>query len=209
MLVDKNIIDALKNQGIEPDIPQLDFIHEAIKIQPTKKNLLLRLVIPKRAPSTSGIYLWGKVGRGKTIILRSIYKQLNLRKAEFHYLDFMRLIHSKLKEYKGSKNPLDKVNNYFYSKYDVLLIDEFQVEDVADAMILSNIIKAFIDNGIYLFLSSNAHPNELYKNGLQREKFIEVMKFLQERVEVFELEGEHDYRLKTVSYTHLTLPTKA
>ena len=198
MLVDKNIIDALKNQGIEPDIPQLDFIHEAIKIQPTKKNLLSRLFIPKRAPSTSGIYLWGKVGRGKTVILRSIYKQLNLRKAEFHYLDFMRLIHSKLKEYKGSKNPLDKVNNYFYSKYDVLLIDEFQVEDVADAMILSNIIKAFIDNGIYLFLSSNAHPNELYKNGLQREKFIEVMKFLQERVEVFELEGEHDYRLKNI-----------
>ena len=97
MLVDKNIIDALKNQGIEPDIPQLDFIHRAIKIQPTKKNLLSRLVSPNRAPSTSGIYLWGKVGRGKTVILRSLYKQLNLTKAEFHYLDFMRLIHSKLK----------------------------------------------------------------------------------------------------------------
>jgi cell division protein ZapE len=198
MLIDKNIIDALKNQGIEPDIPQLDFIHKAIKIQPRKKNLLSRLVLLKQTSLSSGIYLWGKVGRGKTVILRNLYKQLNLKKAEFHYLDFMRLIHSKLKEYKGSKNPLNKVNSYFCSKYDVLLIDEFQVEDVADAMMLSNVIKAFLNNGIYLFLTSNAHPNDLYKNGLQREKFIEVMKFMQEKVEVFELQGEHDYRLRNI-----------
>jgi cell division protein ZapE len=198
MLIDKNIIDALKNQGIEPDIPQLDFIHKAIKIQPRKKNLLSRLVLPKQTSSSNGIYLWGKVGRGKTVILRSLYKQLNLRKAEFHYLDFMRLIHSKLKEYKGSKNPLDKVNSFFCSKYDVLLIDEFQVEDVADAMMLSSVIKGFLNNGIYLFLTSNAHPNDLYKNGLQREKFIEVMEFMQKRVKVFELQGEHDYRLRNI-----------
>jgi cell division protein ZapE len=118
-----------------------------------------------------------------------------MKKKEFHYIDFMSLIHSKLDELKGRKNPLESVVVYLDRNYEVIFIDEFQVEDVADAMILANIIRMLIKRNIYLYLSSNAHPDDLYKNGLQRRKFIEAMQFMQTKFLIHKLVGQNDYRL--------------
>ena len=198
MLTNKSIIDDLKIQGIKPDIAQIKIIDIAVNNQPKKESLLSSFLKKNSSSNNLGIYLWGDVGRGKTAILKTIFKNLDQKKASFHYLDFMKLIHTKLKENKGSKNPLDKVSSFFTTYYEVIFIDEFQVEDVADAMILSHIFNKFIEKDIYIYLTSNAHPDDLYKNGLQRRKFIDVMKLLQTKILVLELDGEYDYRLKNI-----------
>ena len=106
MLTNKNIIDALKIQGIDPDIAQKEFIDIAIKNQPKKKTFLLKTFqLTRNKNINNGIYLWGEVGRGKTLILRTFFESLQMKKKEFHYIDFMSLIHSKLDELKGRKNP--------------------------------------------------------------------------------------------------------
>ena len=80
--------------------------------------------------------------------------------------------------------------------YDLIFIDEFQVEDVADAMIIGDLLNKIIDGGMKLILTSNAHPNDLYKDGLQRQKFIKSMDILKEKILVYKLEGDIDYRTK-------------
>ncbi len=199
MLSNKNIIDALKNQGIDPDIAQKEFINIAVSKQPKKESFFYKIFpLFKKNNLNNGIYLWGEVGRGKTLILRTLFKSIKMKKKEFHYIDFMNLIHSKLDEYKGRMNPLDSIATFLKLNYEVIFIDEFQVEDVADAMILSNILKLIIKKNIYLYLSSNAQPDDLYKNGLQRKKFIEVMRFMQTKLLIYKLEGQNDYRLKNI-----------
>ena len=196
MLSNKNIIDALKIQGIDPDIAQKEFIDIAARNQPKKKSFLLKTFrLTRNKNINNGIYLWGEVGRGKTLILRTFFENLQMKKKEFHYIDFMSLIHSKLDELKGRKNPLESVVVYLDRNYEVIFIDEFQVEDVADAMILANIIRMLIKRNIYLYLSSNVHPDDLYKNGLQRRKFIEAMQFMQTKLLIHKLIGQNDYRL--------------
>ena len=199
MLSNKNIIDALKIQGIDPDIAQKEFIDIAIRHQPKKIPFLSRTFwLTNNKNTNNGIYLWGEVGRGKTLILKTFFENLQMKKKEFHYIDFMNLIHSKLDDVQGRKNPLESVVNYLDRNYEVIFIDEFQVEDVADAMILANIIKILIKKNIYLYLSSNAHPDDLYKNGLQRKKFIEAMKFMQTKLLIHKLIGQNDYRLLNI-----------
>ena len=85
------------------------------------------------------------------------------------------------------------------SKFKVILIDEFQVEDVADAMIIGNLLNQLIINGVELYLTSNAHPDNLYKDGLQRQKFMKAMNFLKNNLNIYELGGAMDYRTRNIA----------
>jgi cell division protein ZapE len=110
----------------------------------------------------------------------------------------MNFIHSELNKNSGSKNPLSKVSKILTKKTSLIFIDEFQVEDVADAMIIGDLLIKIIDSGTKLILTSNAHPDSLYKDGLQRQKFMDSIKFLKKRVDIHELNGDIDYRTRNI-----------
>ena len=187
----QNIIDKLKNQGLKPNINQIELISKLNDIKIKKRKIF------EPNNSNSGIYVWGDVGRGKTLITKEFLNtKSNEKIKDFHYIDFMNLVHLKLNTLSGSKNPLKMLSKSLNKDYDLIFIDEFQVEDVADAMIIGDLLNKIIDGGMKLILTSNAHPNDLYKDGLQRQKFIKSMDILKEKILVYKLEGDIDYRTK-------------
>ena len=197
MFDSQNIIDELKNQGIEPDSSQIELIRKLCRIRFNKNNFL-NLKFFKNT-SCSGIYIWGEVGRGKTLITSAFLKKCtSIKFKSFHYIDLMKFIHSKLTEYAGKKDPLKLIKKDLSTECQLIFIDEFQVEDVADAMIVGNLVNALVDDGLKIILTSNAHPDDLYKDGLQRRKFLNAMEMLKKKVEVFKLVGEIDYRSKQI-----------
>ena len=198
MLVSQNIIDELKNQGIQADSSQIVLINKLCSLELNKKTLFNFRIIKKKKKRL-GIYIWGDVGRGKTLITQTFIKNcLDICTKSFHYIDLMKYIHKKLSDYSGEINPLKKVKKALQKDCQLLFIDEFQVEDVADAMIIGNLISELIEDGINIIITSNAHPNDLYKDGLQRKKFLDSMEILQQKVEVYELNAGIDYRTKTI-----------
>ena len=197
MFKSQNIIDELKNQGIEPDSSQVQLINQLCSIKFNKNNFLNFKFL--KNTSSSGMYIWGEVGRGKTLITNAFLNTCtNINFKSFHYIDLMKFIHRKLTEYVGKKNPLQQIKKDLSSECQLIFIDEFQVEDVADAMIIGNLITDLVDHGLKIILTSNAHPDDLYKDGLQRKKFLNSMDVLKEKVEVFKLDGEIDYRSKQI-----------
>ena len=195
MPIHENIIKKLKSKDITLDRSQLDFIDIFNKHKPKKSRLFFTL----SKNVVKGFYLWGEVGRGKTLLLNSIYDELNLNKARFHYIDFMQSIHKDLKELSGKKNPLDIIADSLVSSYEVIFIDEFQVEDVADAMLITNLFKKLFEKDIYFLLSSNAHPANLYLEGLQRQKFMSAIDLMEKHLNIHELNGDKDYRISLIS----------
>jgi len=194
MPIYENILKKLNSKDITLDRSQLDFIDIFNKHKPKKSRLFFTL----SKNIIKGFYLWGEVGRGKTLLLNSIYDELKLKKAKFHYIDFMQLIHKDLKALSGKKNPLDIIADSIVSDFEVIFIDEFQVEDVADAMIIGNLLNQLIQLDVILYITSNAHPNDLYKDGLQRQKFIDAIKILQKKLNVHKLDGIIDYRTRNI-----------
>ena len=196
MSATQNIIDALKNQGANPDLAQLNLIQKLVNLK-IYKSFSLSKMFSKQIDC--GIYIWGDVGRGKTLITNEYIKQVQDNSIKsFHYIDFMNFIHSELNKNSGSKNPLSKVSKILTKKTSLIFIDEFQVEDVADAMIIGDLLIKIIDSRTKLILTSNAHPDSLYKDGLQRQKFMDSIKFLKERVDIHELKGDIDYRTRNI-----------
>ena len=192
----QNIIDNLKNQGIDPDLAQSNLIEELKKTSPKNNSFIDK--IKKNKSLFKSFYVWGDVGRGKTIILKSFVKNLDLKVIDFHYIDFMQSIHNELSSLSGKKNPLDHIAKSFSKKYEVIFIDEFQVEDIADAMIVGNLLNQLIERNVFIYITSNAHPNELYKDGLQRKKFQDSMKLFQKEAKVYKLDGDKDYRTRNI-----------
>lgn len=192
----QNIIDNLKNQGIELDFAQSNLLNELVNSTPKSKSLINR--IKKNNSPIKSFYVWGEVGGGKTLILKSFIKNLNLRVIDFHYIDFMNSIHNQLSEFSGIKNPLDSIAKSFSKQCDILFIDEFQVEDIADAMIIGNLLNQLIEKNIFIYLTSNAHPDDLYKDGLQREKFQDSIKLFQKYAKIHELDTKKDYRTRNI-----------
>ena len=197
MLDTQNIIDKLKFQGLEPNLNQIKLITNLNSINLKKRSIfeIKRL----KGNALNGIYIWGDVGRGKTLITKEYLSfNHNFRIKDFHYIDFMNFVHAELNDNSGSKNPLKLVAKFLCESYDLLFIDEFQVEDVADAMIVGDLLNKIVDKGLKIILTSNAHPNDLYKDGLQRQKFIKSMNLFVNKIKIFKLEGDVDYRTKNL-----------
>ena len=195
MSIYQNIIDGLKNQGANPDLAQVTLIKKLcdIKIRDT-------FFIPKFSikSKNQGLYIWGDVGRGKTLIVNEFIKHIKEKNVRtFHYIDFMNFIHDQLNKNSGSKDPLKRISSDL-SRNKLIFIDEFQVEDVADAMIIGEILKQIKNHGTKVVLTSNAHPDDLYKDGLQRQKFIHSIKIFLENITIHRLEGDIDYRSRNI-----------
>jgi len=149
--------------------------------------------------SKKGCYVHGDVGRGKTMMLNAIFKEIKLTKCSYHFIEFMKFIHNELELVKNTKDPLEKIAKKIASKHRVLFIDEFQVEDVSDAMIIGKFLNLLSKMNVFIMLTSNAKIENLYKNGLQRDKFIRHISQLEESFVVYEFIGDKDYRLKNIN----------
>ena len=149
--------------------------------------------------SKKGCYVHGGVGRGKTMMLNAIFKEIKLTKCSYHFIEFMKFIHNELELVKNTKDPLEKIAKRIASKHRLIFIDEFQVEDVSDAMMIGKLLNLLSKMNVFIMLTSNAKIENLYKNGLQREKFIRQIKQLEDNFIVYEFIGDKDYRLKNIN----------
>ena len=189
------VLENLASQEVTPDQAQQLFLEAFLEFDSKYKQTYFF----RKNSNPGSIYLWGPVGRGKTLLLKAIDASYFKNSGQFHFLEFMQLIHNNLFEVSKNKNPLALVANRIAKNYEILFIDEFQIEDIADAMIIGSVIESLVNKGIRIMLSSNAHPNNLYKDGLQRNKFLPAIEFILSNFMIFNLVGSEDYRLRDIS----------
>jgi len=153
----------------------------------------------RRAVPVRGLYLWGRVGRGKTYIVDTFFDCLATdQKLRIHFHSFIRKIHSELKRLSNESDPLAVIGRRWAKEIRLLCLDEFHVGDITDAMILGNLLRALFDNGVTLVATSNQAPKDLYREGLQRDRFLPAIALLENHLEVVELAGDLDYRLRAL-----------
>lgn len=146
-----------------------------------------------------GLYIWGDVGRGKTYLVDVFYSNLKTnKKTRLHFHHFMKIIHTKLKETSGNKDPLKTIAKWFYQNYSIICLDEFFVKDIADAMILAILFKHLFEFNIFFIITSNIIPNKLYEGGLQRQKFIPTILLIEKYLKIINIDGNIDYRYKNL-----------
>ncbi|MBV1876867.1 MAG: AFG1 family ATPase [Pseudomonadales bacterium] len=147
--------------------------------------------------SVKGLYFWGGVGRGKTYLMDVFFDSLPFEdKRRMHFHRFMRHVHTQLKSLQGEPNPLTKIAEQFAAEVRVLCFDEFFVSDIADAMLLAGLLESMFANGLVLVATSNVKPENLYRNGLQRRKFLPAIEVINQYTRVLNVDGGVDYRLR-------------
>ena len=151
---------------------------------------LLRPEVPK------GLYVWGGVGRGKTFLLDGFYECLPYRrKRRIHFHNFMLEVHHEMRRLAHAPDPLLAVAGVIEQSTRLLCLDEFHVDDIADAMILGRLLEALFARGVVVLTTSNYAPDDLYRNGLQRQRFLPAIALLKRELKVLHLDGDSDYRL--------------
>ncbi len=207
----QHYLDDLDREGFVKDaaqkmaVEQLQGLYKDLVAQKKQTSIWARLFGGGSSlDPVRGLYLWGGVGRGKTYLMDIFFDSLPFKeKQRLHFHRFMRLVHAELKALQGEKDPLEKVADRFASKYRVLCFDEFFVSDIGDAMILATLLEAMFDRGVTLVATSNVVPNNLYKDGLQRVRFLPAIDLLNKHTRVLEVDGGNDYRLRTLEQLEL------
>ena len=188
------------NKDIEYDQNQADIVDRLEDFQ--KEILDERKIINKflsllrdEKPNTNGIYLWGDVGRGKTYLMDLFYETLPIKeKDRKHFHRLMENIHNGTQQLKNQPDPIQEVAKSISVEHQVICIDEFYVEDIADAMIMARLIESLLNEGIRLIITSNCKPDDLYKNGLQRDLFVPAIHRINDNLEVIHIGEGKDYR---------------
>ena len=157
-----------------------------------------------------GVYLWGGVGRGKTLLMDLFFASLPAGLAERdHFYHFMRNVHAGLAAIKRHERPLDVVAQRVAARTRVICLDEIFVADIADAMILAGLFEGLFRRGVMLVATSNLAPHELYKDGLQRQRFLPAIELIRSHVDVMHLDGGVDYRLRLLAQAPVYLDAAA
>lgn len=152
-----------------------------------------------RLKNVRGLYLWGSVGRGKTFLMDFFYNALPFPdKRRQHFHRFMAAVHEGLKQHRNVENPLELVAEEIANETRVICFDEFSVTDIADAMLLGNLLAGLFSRGVTLAATSNIVPDQLYSGGLQRQRFLPTIALVKEHCEVLHVDGSIDYRLRTL-----------
>jgi len=163
-------------------------------------------LLPRSRAPLRGLYLWGGVGRGKTLLADEFFAELPVReKRREHFHRFMQDVHGRLRRHRDRRSPLEQVAADVAAKARILCIDELVVNDVADAMILGNLLAALFRCGVTLVATSNLPPSGLYHGGLQRERFVPAIALLEKHCRVVELDAGVDYRLRELERATLWL----
>jgi cell division protein ZapE len=162
------------------------------------KKLIHRPQIPR------GVYMFGGVGRGKSFLMDCFFQAVPLvRKTRLHFHEFMREVHRELAELQGTVNPLDELGERMAKRYRLICFDEFHVADITDAMILHRLLDALFDNGVGFVTTSNFKPDDLYPNGLHRDRILPAIALLNEKLEVISVDNGTDYRRRTMEQVKL------
>jgi cell division protein ZapE len=152
-----------------------------------------------------GIYLWGGVGRGKTFLMDLFRTHLEVPSRRDHFHRFMKDVHGRLRQLRDVESPLEQVAAEIARDVRVLCLDELFVSDIADAMLLSGLFAALVERGVTLVFTSNAPPSELYRDGLQRSRFLPAIALIERCTETVNVDAGHDYRLRQLEKAPLYL----
>lgn len=198
-------IHDLQERGFQPDAAQeqavaaLQNLYERLTApSPLSNSLIARL--RRRGPETvRGLYLWGGVGRGKTYFVDRFMESLPFQsKQRLHFQSLMQLVHRRLRELPKTPDPLPIVAAEMARGFRVLSLDEFHVDDIADAMLMAGLLRALFDLGLTVLFTSNQHPDHLYPNGLQRDLFLPAIELVKRNCDVLHLNSAVDYRGRAV-----------
>ncbi|MFM2322243.1 MAG: hypothetical protein RLZZ225_396 [Pseudomonadota bacterium] len=141
-----------------------------------------------------GLYLWGAVGSGKTYLMDLFYKHLKLPKSRYHFHQFMHHIQAELSQRQGEANPLVHIAKRLSKEVKIICLDEFLVHEIGDAMLLGQLLSALFQHGLILVTTANTAPKDLYRNGLQRDRFLPAIALLEKNLRIFHLKCHTDYR---------------
>ncbi len=187
-------------------IDQLEELwRQLVQFKARRNQFLGRSLLSPEVPK--GLYIWGGVGRGKTFLMDGFYHCLPYRrKRRVHFHHFMVEVHQQMKLLAGERDPLMALADRIERATRLLCLDEFHVDDIADAMILGRLLEALFERGVVLLVTSNYPPDGLYPNGLQRQNFLPAITLLKHELKVVHLDSDTDYRLLQMARDPIFLP---
>ncbi|EGU48835.1 ATPase [Vibrio ichthyoenteri ATCC 700023] len=215
----------VENNGFQKDDAQLQavqaldslyhqmvtYIETPVVVTPKWKSWLGKTPAPPEAPN--GLYFWGGVGRGKTYLMDTFFDALPIeKKMRVHFHRFMLRVHDELRGLNDVSDPLESVADILKQEAEIICFDEFFVSDITDAMILGTLFQALFQRGVVLVATSNIPPHDLYRNGLQRARFMPAIQLIQTHCDVLNVDSGVDYRLRTLEQAeiyHYPLDAKA
>lgn len=201
--------DFSYDKAQEYAVEQLDRLYHDLvdRYENRPRSLWARIAPSARANQNKpcqGLYFWGGVGRGKTYLVDTFFECLPFHtKMRIHFHRFMQRVHKDLKALQGEKNPLDIVAEELSKEARVLCFDEFFVTDITDAMILGGLMEKLFARGVTLVATSNIVPDQLYKDGLQRARFLPAIELINQFTDVINVDSGVDYRLRTLEQAEI------
>jgi len=177
---------------------------EFVAYKAQRSNRLKKLI--NRPPVPRGVWLYGGVGRGKSFLMDCFYSTVTVvRKTRLHFHEFMRGVHRSLEDLKGRPDPLDAVAAQVARRYRLICFDEFHVSDIADAMILERLLRGLFAHGVTFVMTSNYHPQDLYPEGLHRDRVLPAIDLLETHLDVLCVDAGIDYRRLSLAEVHAYL----
>jgi cell division protein ZapE len=195
---------TLAERGYRADPAQLRALeslerceNEWIDYKARRSNALTKLVV--RPPIPKGVYMYGGVGRGKSFLMDCFFTSVPLtRKGRLHFHEFMREVHRELAELQGTVNPLEELGRRISRRFRLICFDEFHIADITDAMILHRLLEALFENRVSIVTTSNFAPDDLYPNGLHRDRILPAIELLKDKLEIVNVDNGVDYRQTTL-----------
>ena len=193
--------EQVRQGVITPDDQQLralgylQRLQENLIVEEKQRQTLFSFLRKPRV--VKGVYFWGGVGIGKTFLMDCFFHTLpTKKKLRMHFHRFIQMVHEQLTAHQGKKNPLDIIAQELSQQAIVLCFDELFVSEITDAMLLGKLFQKLFENGVALVATSNVAPDDLYKNGLQRSRFLPAINLLKANMDIIPIESTIDYRLR-------------
>lgn len=206
--IDSGVLQADQRQS--EIVSKLQLLHEnilasneSLPVSVGKRGFFSRLFADNCnrsvAENVSGLYLWGGVGRGKTLLCDMFFDGLPIEnKKRTHFHRFMQSVHQQLATIGQVQSPLEIVAERIARECRVLVLDEMHINDITDAMLMTGLLRGLFSRGVVIVTTSNAAPDDLYRDGLQRAQFLPAIEALKANTEVVFMGGDIDYRLRAL-----------